>query len=1641
MRTFVFLAALTVAWGASIRMQWDEWETDLSETGPTTPIETTRPNVCTGYSRDGSQIQVCCDGYTGTIEEGCTTPICNTPCENGGTCGKPNTCECLDAFTGTYCESLKKNYRWSEWTNYNPKTDIGDSEDVYILRRDLDVCKSSVPQAIECQTLAGIDSSRSGQVVTCDRRVGLRCKNEDQPLDEQCEDYRIRVLCPVKDEETKGARTCSHKAKEYDPEEIVKEGDCLACICQTTGRWSCYSDEDYCDTAISTTPSPVFPWLPKGVQPGQCIVGETVFHHGERTTLDCKTCTCDSTSGWICTETSDPNCLASRSDDYCRIGQHFIFFHGQTAKKDCNTCICKNSEWDCTQTICPDKTNKAPYYLQCTNPIANTRHDDGEILKRDCNICVCTRGKWDCTTDTCETGTSTEDETTLATRKVCNTQDGLPYPHGATITQDCNACKCFDGKWQCTRRYCSPEIYPMSVCVDVVTGSLLKSGQTIKRGCDVCLCNSGNLTCTTKPCTTNTGVCFDEQRRFTTTSSVFERQYRPVCNNDGTFRQVQCNPLHRVCFCVTRLGQIIPGTTVKQDISTPNCSPYMANVFEDYRHFILPEPETQMETHPCITSTSDQSSQLTGYNTPKCLLTGYYAPRQCDVHIGICYCVTPEGKTIPGTIMHVSQGRPNCEEFRVDRPGQMTSTDQLTRCQDEREKAELFRLPFKPTCEDDGTYRPLQVNPLTNVRFCVDVNGVILEWTITKTSTLDCQDFRTYVHHEVKPFTAQVDHDQNAHRNFDTFPIKNLIHKTPRCHLQQLISEHVPTVYRPTCETDGRFTPEQCPEGTSRCFCVDVTGTIVPETIKRRGVQTPDCETYRSLYAVVTKTNTTTITIQPTMSLIHNGWDPLLINDVQPDNVVGKQYKPVTWTLKIKKDVTTCIRQQQIAKVVPGVFNPACQRNGTFNTMQYRPLSQTVYCVDKNGVEIEGTEGTMDCTKYWNTTLEFMQITRHWSKIPVTSSTKTITQLPLNSLFPAGLHHHPNCTKQQELTSRIKGAVVPTCEPSGTYTPLQCNATTGVCYCMLSYGDVLPDTVLPMVKGTPYCWHLRNESLQRVTTQLAEVCRKPTVKGPCRGRFVRWTFSTLLNKCTMFVYGGCRGNENQYESQEECESMCGHLSFRFDSRPLTCERKLTQYHRLSFIERLDNRRPVCTPDGNYKPKQCHWIQNVEGNIEEVCECVERMSGAILPNCDHLTFDEDLIMVKTSPSPSTVIDGCINRDVEYHRGDQFFEDCNSCTCIGNNIAGCTRKLCLPGICYHLGQEATEYNRGCEICSCLGGQWDCQLKPNCDTELVSEQETVSVCTLEPGKTMRVGESYYDECNKCTCEPTGIVICQNNYCIPGHCYYEGTPYHSGDTIKQECNRCTCFGGVWQCETNTCDPYIKTMARIEGCVYNTKEYTNGQTFYDECNMCSCLGNNVTNCFKKLCNPTSCFLNGLEIPNGESSQVECNTCTCFHGFLECTEEECLIAVAVQPKDDVILDTSIKCYVDDQTYTNGQEFWKDCNQCRCYDDGQARCEEKYCTPDLCFKEGIGYRSGKILLSETHKCTCFRGGVWECEDKTEETGPPDMIDCPLTNPPIYCTKNPCDSKFCPNHPDAICVPNYCGVCLPRFYDVHGNHVTC
>ncbi|CAL8272232.1 unnamed protein product [Merluccius merluccius] len=51
-------------------------------------------------------------------------------------------------------------------------------------------------------------------------------------------------------------------------------------------------------------------------------------------------------------------------------------------------------------------------------------------------------------------------------------------------------------------------------------------------------------------------------------------------------------------------------------------------------------------------------------------------------------------------------------------------------------------------------------------------------------------------------------------------------------------------------------------------------------------------------------------------------------------------------------------------------------------------------------------------------------------------------------------------------------------------------------------------------------------------------CMAPAKVGACRGRFPRWHYNGASNKCEMFIYGGCRGNLNNYLTIQECSNAC-----------------------------------------------------------------------------------------------------------------------------------------------------------------------------------------------------------------------------------------------------------------------------------------------------------------------------------------------------------------------------------------------------------------------------------------------------------------------------------------------------------------------
>ncbi|NXE65971.1 WFKN2 protein, partial [Calcarius ornatus] len=52
------------------------------------------------------------------------------------------------------------------------------------------------------------------------------------------------------------------------------------------------------------------------------------------------------------------------------------------------------------------------------------------------------------------------------------------------------------------------------------------------------------------------------------------------------------------------------------------------------------------------------------------------------------------------------------------------------------------------------------------------------------------------------------------------------------------------------------------------------------------------------------------------------------------------------------------------------------------------------------------------------------------------------------------------------------------------------------------------------------------------------ICNLPALQGHCKAYEPRWAYNSLTKQCQSFIYGGCGGNENNFESREACEEMC-----------------------------------------------------------------------------------------------------------------------------------------------------------------------------------------------------------------------------------------------------------------------------------------------------------------------------------------------------------------------------------------------------------------------------------------------------------------------------------------------------------------------
>nr|B2BS84.1 RecName: Full=Putative Kunitz-type serine protease inhibitor; Flags: Precursor [Austrelaps labialis]ABW90603.1 putative Kunitz-type proteinase inhibitor [Austrelaps labialis] len=96
------------------------------------------------------------------------------------------------------------------------------------------------------------------------------------------------------------------------------------------------------------------------------------------------------------------------------------------------------------------------------------------------------------------------------------------------------------------------------------------------------------------------------------------------------------------------------------------------------------------------------------------------------------------------------------------------------------------------------------------------------------------------------------------------------------------------------------------------------------------------------------------------------------------------------------------------------------------------------------------------------------------------------------------------------------------------------------CFQTCIRGGAAEATVVPSGPATevatPRAGHLPEAYENR--PGFREFCAAPRVVGPCRASFLRWYFDLESRMCKMFIYGGCRGNKNNYLFEEHCWSQC-----------------------------------------------------------------------------------------------------------------------------------------------------------------------------------------------------------------------------------------------------------------------------------------------------------------------------------------------------------------------------------------------------------------------------------------------------------------------------------------------------------------------
>ncbi|GFT40769.1 hypothetical protein NPIL_676141 [Nephila pilipes] len=112
-------------------------------------------------------------------------------------------------------------------------------------------------------------------------------------------------------------------------------------------------------------------------------------------------------------------------------------------------------------------------------------------------------------------------------------------------------------------------------------------------------------------------------------------------------------------------------------------------------------------------------------------------------------------------------------------------------------------------------------------------------------------------------------------------------------------------------------------------------------------------------------------------------------------------------------------------------------------------------------------------------------------------------------------------------------------ETCGTSCPLTCNNYMDppkICNLLCNRGCYCNEGYVKTEDGSCV---LPEECPSELKVEFASItCRQDKKIGPCKRAYTRYFYNKHTNECEEFIYGGCYGNDNNFNSKEDCEAVC-----------------------------------------------------------------------------------------------------------------------------------------------------------------------------------------------------------------------------------------------------------------------------------------------------------------------------------------------------------------------------------------------------------------------------------------------------------------------------------------------------------------------